>query len=252
MQSVQAPAAPVEAIRFQLNFEGTVAAYTAVQEVHGEDHPLLQPGHETGGLGPSLLDGLSRQDDSEPQTFAGEDAATIRDSLEAIARPDSTSRYQATAQMMLSLLSDGRPLTAFDKPEPPAAAVREVRPASRLQPAPRSINGEIVEGHVILGSFEHLVTALQSVGEFAAGDARQDAIRSLERAVNETDPFNSEPVVYWGSRAQVIYNALAGAANRRSSLHDVSAAHMLEEGSSGYKPGTRGQQEAQSPPLLVA
>jgi hypothetical protein len=220
---MQVSAETVESITLS-GFEEAVAAYAAVHEVYGEDHPLLQITSETAGPVTGLWGEIIKPEDAERDAFEGKDAAAIQNSLETIARPGSSSPYQATARNMLGLLVEGGQTLPAAPAEPKAPVVP--RPLRRL---PRSVNGEIVEGHIELGTFGHLVTALRSVEDFAEGDDQRDTTDRIQADITEADPFNTEPVVYWETEAQTIYNALVAAAGRASNVYDLSAGQMLAQ-----------------------
>ncbi len=223
---------PDEAI--QLNdFEEAVAAYAAVMEVEGENHPLVRaqsPHVMHRGLGgASLLTEVYQN--VPPQKFEGDDHATIIKSLETIASDESDSKYQLTARKMLKdALSSPHDYPAGSAntaaPDVPTAPVA-IQPS--VQRIPPSVNGEVVDGHLELQGFGQLLTALKSARDFA-GESDKDTIPRLEHDIDRVDPFEPESVIYWGERAHTIYDALGKAAARGSELHDASAAYMLDAG----------------------
>lgn len=223
----------VESIQLT-SFEEAVAAYASVQATYGEDHPLLKSSAKTPGLDASLRDEIFRPDGSERHVFDGDNAIIIKQSLEETAQPGSLSPYRPAARLMLDmLLGSGRPVVGSEPEvqatEPAGATLPEAPvPPRPLEQAPRSINGEIVEGHVVLDSFGQLITALNSAQDFAE-DSQQGIVHRIQSKIEEVDPFNTEPTVYWGAEAQIIYASLVKAATRGINPHDLLAAYMLEK-----------------------
>ncbi len=227
---------PVEAITLN-NFAEVTAATGAVLWTKGEEHPLVKPTRAIyNGLGTSLFDELYRPEDQPPKKFEGQDATAIIQSLKKIAEHGSDSPHQIIARRMLDETFGGH--TQSNSLQQPAEPVKTYEPAispvaikPSIQPVPPSVNGEIVDGHVELRDIEERLTALRSVHEFADEKGRA-IIPRLERDLMKVNLSKPESVIYWGEEARVIYNALHQAADRRSELHDASAAHMLGVGKS--------------------
>lgn len=208
-------------------FEDSVTALAAVVEVHGENHPLTLPYGKDNGFDVSLYDEVRRHIDAEPQDFEGEHTAIIMNALKSTA-DNKGSNYQASARFMLDqALSDSLPTLR---------RVENPIPRKKLSPLPTvNAHGEIISGHVVLESFGDLVTALRVTCEFGDED-ESGLVAKLRQTIEEVDPLDIEPVVFWGNEARVIYNGLHQAAQRGTELHDPWAHEMIIAGVPGEAP----------------
>jgi hypothetical protein len=179
-------------------FEEVATAVAAVNEVLGDEYPLQL--RSVDGT-TSLLEEVQKPEDAEPATFAGPAAAAIRLSLGIVAR-ENDSPYRLPARKILG------------------AGTGE---------QPRSKNG-LVEDHLRLGTFGHLVAAMKSLESFM-GDEEEQAVADKIRGNIKQAPIEraeSKPFYYFGSEAEIIHGALIKAALRRESHYDLMAAHILE------------------------
>ncbi|HEY5442192.1 MAG TPA: hypothetical protein VIJ68_01490 [Candidatus Saccharimonadales bacterium] len=180
-------------------FEQTSTAITAVREVFGMDY-LLRVRSSDNSI--PLAFGLEGR---LQIPFEGKAAFVIRTALEEVAHDDD-SPWEESARTTLDIVAD------------PAPARKD----------------SVVESHLSLGTFEHVVTALEAVREFkpeedTMEEEREIIIAKLQRTRDEFSWRSEEaaPVFYWGEYAEIIYEGLAAAAAQRQTYLHESAAHML-------------------------
>ncbi|HET8991961.1 MAG TPA: hypothetical protein VFN31_02940 [Candidatus Saccharimonadales bacterium] len=203
--------------------EEIIAAQAAVQNVHGQDHPLLNPESAHINLRTPLMLGMpiKKLVIKEPASVE-----TIVGSLLEVAE-DETDIFTNTARYMLSQAGiDAPPLKPREDIQITDSDTVETTPSDSYHENPDPI---ITDRYVELKTYEGRVTALRAVGDFAEGETKEVATQTLLADIEIVSPHAIEPTTYEYPLSEVIVSCLVKAAVRGETFYDETAMYMINK-----------------------